>query len=75
MLITHRGLSGPAILQISSYWQMQEYSGGNKQPIDIDLLPGTEAASWLAERSHNKAFSGRGHPDGGRTTRVILALA
>ncbi len=32
MLITHRGLSGPAILQISSYWQ-------TGQPIQIDLAP------------------------------------
>src|ERR1700680_444604 len=32
MLITHRGLSGPAILQISSYWK-------NPQPILIDLAP------------------------------------
>jgi predicted Rossmann fold flavoprotein len=35
MLITHRGLSGPAILQISSYWQ-------KPQPIMIDLAPGRE---------------------------------
>lgn len=35
MLITHRGLSGPAILQISSYW-----NGTN--PIVIDLAPGGE---------------------------------
>jgi predicted Rossmann fold flavoprotein len=35
MLITHRGLSGPAILQISSYWD------GTK-PIVIDLVPGTK---------------------------------
>jgi len=33
MLITHRGLSGPAILQISSYWK-------KPQPIRIDLAPG-----------------------------------
>ena len=33
MLFTHRGLSGPAILQISSYWNGQE-------PILIDLAPG-----------------------------------
>jgi predicted Rossmann fold flavoprotein len=33
MLITHRGLSGPAILQISSYWQPGE-------PIQFDLAPG-----------------------------------
>ncbi len=35
MLITHRGLSGPAILQISSYWKKPE-------PICIDLAPGTD---------------------------------
>jgi predicted Rossmann fold flavoprotein len=35
MLITHRGLSGPAILQISSYWKQS-------QPILIDLAPGRE---------------------------------
>ncbi len=35
MLITHRGLSGPAILQISSYWKPS-------QPILIDLTPGDE---------------------------------
>ena len=33
MLITHRGLSGPAILQISSYWKKPE-------PILLDLAPG-----------------------------------
>jgi len=32
MLVTHRGLSGPAILQISSYWR----EGGT---VEIDLLP------------------------------------
>lgn len=35
MLITHRGLSGPAVLQISSYWK-------KPQEIRIDLAPGTE---------------------------------
>jgi len=35
MLITHRGLSGPAILQISSYWN-------KPQQINIDLAPGTD---------------------------------
>ncbi len=35
MLITHRGLSGPAILQISSYWKPGT-------PIQIDLAPGQE---------------------------------
>jgi predicted Rossmann fold flavoprotein len=43
MLITHRGLSGPAILQISSYWTPGE-------PISIDLLPGVDAAAELQKR-------------------------
>jgi predicted Rossmann fold flavoprotein len=37
MLITHRGLSGPAILQISSYWQ-------RGKAIQLDLAPGRELA-------------------------------
>ncbi|OFZ70216.1 MAG: hypothetical protein A2Z01_03380 [Betaproteobacteria bacterium RBG_16_58_11] len=58
VLITHRGLSGPAILQISSYWQMQEYaaSGAKKQPIAIALLPGVDVEGWLAEHRHAKAL-------------------
>jgi predicted Rossmann fold flavoprotein len=40
LLFTHRGLSGPAILQISSYWR-----GGD--PIMIDLLPGTDLFGHL----------------------------
>jgi len=38
MLITHRGLSGPAILQISSYWKPS-------RPILIDLAPGAEVTA------------------------------
>jgi predicted Rossmann fold flavoprotein len=38
MLITHRGLSGPAILQISSYWKQS-------LPIFMDLAPGREVAA------------------------------
>ena len=46
MLFTHRGLSGPAILQISSYWQPG-------QEISIDLLPDIEdGAQFLKERRH-----------------------
>jgi len=59
VLLTHRGLSGPAILQISSYWQMQEYGGGKRQPIEIDLLPDIDAAAWLAEHRHSKALLSR----------------
>jgi predicted Rossmann fold flavoprotein len=40
MLITHRGLSGPAILQISSYWK-------NAEPIRVDLVPGAQVAASL----------------------------
>lgn len=40
LLLTHRGLSGPAILQISSYWQ----SG---QPIRVNLLPELDVAEEL----------------------------
>jgi predicted Rossmann fold flavoprotein len=40
VLITHRGFSGPAILQISSYWKK-----GDK--IIIDLLPDLNASDWL----------------------------
>ncbi|BET95142.1 NAD(P)/FAD-dependent oxidoreductase [Xenorhabdus taiwanensis] len=40
ILFTHRGLSGPAILQISSYWQPGEY-------VSINLLPDTDFGSFL----------------------------
>ncbi len=43
VLFTHRGLSGPAILQISSYW----HPG---QPVTIDLAPGIDALARLTER-------------------------
>jgi len=43
MLFTHRGLSGPAILQISSYWQ----PGGE---VEIDLFPEFDLLSWLKEQ-------------------------
>jgi predicted Rossmann fold flavoprotein len=58
VLLTHRGLSGPATLQISSYWQMQDYQlrGGRKQPVEIDLLPGLDAYAWLAEHGRSKAL-------------------
>ena len=42
LLFTHRGLSGPAVLQISSYWRPGE-------PLCIDLLPGQDAAAALRE--------------------------
>jgi predicted Rossmann fold flavoprotein len=52
LLLTHRGLSGPAILQISSYWQ----NGPASHPIHIDVLPGHDAAQWLAAQHHAKTL-------------------
>jgi hypothetical protein len=43
ILFTHRGLSGPAILQISSYWKRGEL-------IRIDLFPDFDIAAWLIEK-------------------------
>ena len=43
-MITHRGLSGPAILQVSSYWQL----AGGRGPVALNLLPGLDVAAWLA---------------------------
>ena len=40
MLFTHRGLSGPSILQISSYWR-------EGQAITVDLAPGVDIAATL----------------------------
>ncbi len=49
LLFTHRGLSGPAILQISSYWD-------GRAPLAIDLLPDLDVGAWLAE---NRAAAAR----------------
>ena len=48
-LFTHRGLSGPAILQVSSYWK-------HGDPVTIDFLPG-QGKDWLldAKRTHPRA--------------------
>ncbi|MDF7776432.1 NAD(P)/FAD-dependent oxidoreductase [Sphingomonas sp. AOB5] len=45
-LFTHRGLSGPAILQVSSYWK-------HGDPIAIDFLPDA-AANWLTEAKRTR---------------------
>ncbi len=51
LLFTHRGLSGPAILQVSSYWQDAEAA----EPIHINLLPGVDARAWLATERRSNA--------------------
>ena len=47
MLFTHRGLSGPAILQISSYWQPGD-------ALHIDLLPDRDAHEWIADQRQQR---------------------
>ena len=48
LLVTHRGLSGPAILQISSYWQPGD-------ALRLDLLPGRDALAWLQAQQRERA--------------------
>ncbi len=43
LLFTHRGVSGPAILQVSSFWQPG-------QEVRIDLLPGLDLSAHLKEQ-------------------------
>jgi predicted Rossmann fold flavoprotein len=49
-LFTHRGLSGPAILQVSSYWR-------HGQEVAVDFLPG-RAPGWLREAKRTRAAAG-----------------
>lgn len=46
ILFTHFGLSGPAILQASLYWE-------KNQPLEIDLLPHQNVADFLLEQKRN----------------------
>ena len=50
MLITHRGLSGPAILQISSYWN-------SSSPIALDLAPGKEITQRMRREAAGRDLS------------------
>ena len=47
ILFTHRGLSGPAILQISSYWLPG-------QAVEINLLPDLDVPGWLAQQRNDR---------------------
>ena len=47
LLFTHRGLSGPAILQISSYWE-------HGKPLSIDLLPDHDLRELFTEQRSSK---------------------
>ena len=50
LLITHRGLSGPAILQASSYWQPGE-------ALRLNLLPDVDALDWLMAQQAERPAS------------------
>lgn len=53
LLITHRGFSGPAILQISSYWS-------KGQAVRIDLAPGRDVTAALREANIRNLATARG---------------
>lgn len=50
LLFTHRGISGPAILQISNYWNPGD-------EINIDLLPNLDGHKWLRTAKHQQSKS------------------
>jgi predicted Rossmann fold flavoprotein len=50
ILLTHRGMSGPAVLQISSYWRKGE-------TVTFDMAPGVDVAALLAERKRSRPKS------------------
>ncbi|WGL16511.1 NAD(P)/FAD-dependent oxidoreductase [Microbulbifer bruguierae] len=50
MLFTHKGLSGPAVLQISSHWK-------EGMPVTFDLAPGLNLSGWLTEQRGKKQES------------------
>ena len=49
MLFTHRGVSGPAILQISSYWKPGE-------TLELNLAPGRDVAAELIQRKRERVM-------------------
>jgi len=60
MLFTHKGLSGPVILQISSYWNKGD-------ELAINLLPKLDAYSWLTEEQKT-------HPDAELKNKLAMVL-
>ena len=67
-LFTHRGLSGPAILQVSSYWRPDE-------AVAIDLVPGA-TPGWLreAKRSRPRGTLAAALPLPGRLADALAAV-
>jgi predicted Rossmann fold flavoprotein len=50
MLFTHRGLSGPPILQLSSFWRPGD-------AVSVDLMPDVDVPSWLLDRQRTTPAS------------------
>ena len=50
LLFTHRGLSGPAILQVSSFWEAGD-------TVEINLLPDHDALAWLQQQQAERPNS------------------
>lgn len=61
MLFTHRGLSGPAMLQISSYWNPGDV-------IEIDLFPDLDVFDWLKQQRN-------AHPKSDLQTQVAHLMS
>jgi len=59
LLVTHRGISGPAILQVSSYWQPGD-------DLRLDLLPDRDIPAWLTGQQRER---------GNAELRTVLADA
>lgn len=69
LLFTHRGLSGPAMLQISSYWNETE-------AIEINLLPEHDAAELIqVGRAHTPRLTVSAALNGVLPARLAQALA
>lgn len=68
LLFTHMGISGPAVLQLSLFWQPDA-------PIEIDFLPGQQTAGILSQHKNtSKCISGiMGEFLPGKIARVLLA--
>ncbi|MEE4144555.1 MAG: NAD(P)/FAD-dependent oxidoreductase [Halieaceae bacterium] len=66
MLFTHRGISGPVILQISNYWQPGD-------PLLIDLLPGLDASAWLIDCKMRQGKARLGSVLQGKLPKALVA--
>lgn len=66
LLFTHRGVSGPAVLQISSYWQAGE-------PVRFELLPAGRLAQGISDHPNQELKTWLGHQLPKRLVEALLA--